>query len=209
MLAKKPAQFKQIVCQTPFPTITKKQDAANERRALARFSSESLPRRPSRSDNASIFNFFFIFSVFPFIQRCKVRSSKGVGKGLWPMSTCIVCSRVKETRQKTLAVAGPGAGIYGTVSTIRMPPVPGGGQDATTGCEAYFVILLLLSAGRDVGCTKAARNTSRSFPRALPWSLSPLPHGSIQYGAYILRAYIYSNGWRKILQKRKFPLVFS
>lgn len=52
--------------QTAFPTITRRSDStpANERRALARFYTASLPlRRPSRSDNASIRPFFFLSSL--------------------------------------------------------------------------------------------------------------------------------------------------
>lgn len=138
VLAKNLHRSSKIGGQTPLPTMTRKaqQDAANERRALARFYSGSLLRRPSRSDNASIWLFFFLCSGFPFIQPCKVRSSKGVEKGLW------------TNERLHWMVPHQGDEAQGTrhrwswrrhlryrqeVSTIMMPPVPGGGRESRCG----------------------------------------------------------------------------
>lgn len=172
----------------PSPTMTRRaqQAAANERRALARFYSESLLRRPSRSDNASIdfsFSSAWFFRSFNDARYAAAR----VWRGLW----------TNERPHRVVPHQGDEA--QGTrrrgcwrrhlryrqeVSTIMMPPVPGGAKMRLLDARP---ISSFCRCGRKRGA-KAARKSWRSFLRRLPWSWSPAPPTvQLRYGGCIRR----------------------
>lgn len=143
-----------------------------------RASTQHPPSAGLRAVTTHPFRFSFSSArVFPFTQPCKVRSGKGVEKGLWanerPHAT-VPPQRRRGIRHSLSLVLAPASTVPSGSKSDHMPPVPGGPR---AGCGYWMRGLFRhsVAAARRKRAAKAAPNKLRSLLRRWPWSWSTSP----------------------------------